>query len=176
MYIYVLKLEEEKYYIGRTENPDFRLEQHFNGNASAWTNKYKPVQILQLYTGDNGDEDKYVIKYMDLYGIDNVRGGTFSQIEFDDETKRLLTKMCYSLGNKCFRCGEKGHYVRQCKQNVISYPKQEEQKNDSFLSGLLNVVTTYVNEWTTKPCKRCGRDSHTEQQCYAKTTVYGNKI
>ena len=30
IYIYVLELENKKYYVGKTTNPDFRLEQHFN--------------------------------------------------------------------------------------------------------------------------------------------------
>ena len=29
IYIYTLQLEEGKYYIGKTLNPDFRIEQHF---------------------------------------------------------------------------------------------------------------------------------------------------
>ena len=44
LYIYVLLLEENKYYIGKSNNIDNRLESHFNGNGSAWTKKYKPIK------------------------------------------------------------------------------------------------------------------------------------
>ncbi len=41
VYIYVLKLENNKYYIGKTDNPEIRLNSHFNFNGSEWTKKYK---------------------------------------------------------------------------------------------------------------------------------------
>ena len=43
VYIYILKLKNNKYYVGKTSNPKFRLESHFNSNGSVWTMKYKPI-------------------------------------------------------------------------------------------------------------------------------------
>ena len=37
-----LQLENNKYYVGKTTNLDFRIEQHFNSSGSQWTKKYKP--------------------------------------------------------------------------------------------------------------------------------------
>ena len=37
LYIYILELTNNKYYIGKTTNPNFRLESHFDANGSAWT-------------------------------------------------------------------------------------------------------------------------------------------
>ena len=83
IFIYVLKLEQNKYYIGKSNNPNFRLAQHFESNGSEWTKKYKPIEIIDIISDcDDFDEDKYTIKYMHKYGIDNVRGGTFCQLEF----------------------------------------------------------------------------------------------
>ena len=33
VYIYILQLQQNKYYVGKTVNPNFRLEQHFNSNG-----------------------------------------------------------------------------------------------------------------------------------------------
>ena len=44
VYIYVLKLRNNKYYVGKTNNPQFLLESHFNLNGSEWTKIYKPVK------------------------------------------------------------------------------------------------------------------------------------
>ncbi len=78
VYIYTLQLEQGKYYIGKTKNPHFRLESHFNSNGSEWTKLYKPIKVIELKPNcDDYDEDKIKRIYMDKYGINNVRGGSF---------------------------------------------------------------------------------------------------
>lgn len=115
VFIYVLLLKDNKYYVGKTINPDFRIEKHFNSSGSAWTKKYSPIKLLELISDcDDFDEDKYTKIYMNKYGIDNVRGGTFCQIELDKETKEILTKMISSAMDKCYSCGEVGHFVDSC--------------------------------------------------------------
>jgi hypothetical protein len=89
--IYILKLESNKYYIGKTNNPKFRIENHFNSNGSQWTKLYKPLELIELITNcDDYDEDKYTRIYMDKYGINNVRGGSFCSIELSNETINFL--------------------------------------------------------------------------------------
>ena len=46
-YIYILKLKNSKYYVGKTQNIEKRYEQHVNGTGSAWTKKYKPLSIIK---------------------------------------------------------------------------------------------------------------------------------
>ena len=46
VFIYTLQLEKGKYYVGKTNNPQFRLESHFNSNGSEWTKLYKPLKVL----------------------------------------------------------------------------------------------------------------------------------
>jgi len=86
--VYILLLEHKKFYIGKTTNPKFRIEQHFAANGSSWTKKYKPVSVVEVIPDcDEYDEDKHTIKYMEKYGI-NVRGGSFCEnnnIKEDDE-------------------------------------------------------------------------------------------
>ena len=42
------------------------------------------------------DEDKYTLKYMNKYGINNVRGGSFCELYLSEENqkniKKILTK------------------------------------------------------------------------------------
>ena len=71
VYIYILQLEQGRYYVGKTNNPQFRLEQHFNSTGSAWTSKYKPVSVETIIPDcDDYDEDKHTKKYMAKYGIE----------------------------------------------------------------------------------------------------------
>ena len=76
VYIYSLKLQSNKYYIGKTDNPNFRLENHFDSSGSAWTKKYKPISIHQVVPDmKDHDEQRLTQEYMAKHGIDNVRGG-----------------------------------------------------------------------------------------------------
>ena len=46
--IYILKLSNNKYYIGKSNNIFIRYRQHLNGNGSFWTKKYKPLYIEKI--------------------------------------------------------------------------------------------------------------------------------
>jgi predicted GIY-YIG superfamily endonuclease len=53
MYIYILKLEGGKYYVGKTNNVDQRLQQHFDGTfGSAWTRLHRPIALFDEKQGD----------------------------------------------------------------------------------------------------------------------------
>ena len=115
VHIYVLELVGGKYYVGKTNNPGFRIEQHFHSGGSVWTRKYSPVRVLELINDcDDYDEDKFTRIYMDKYGIENVRGGSFCEEVLDEATVKMLEKMSNSAKNKCFICGKLGHFAKEC--------------------------------------------------------------
>ena len=133
VFIYILKLESNKYYIGKTTIPNFRLNQHFNSNGCAWTKKYKPIKIIDIIKDcDNFDEDKYTKKYMLKYGIDNVRGGTFCQIKLDNYTIKKIQKELDSATDKCYNCGKYGHFSNKCNNNNYEYYDDEDDDEDYY--------------------------------------------
>ena len=85
-YVYVLQLEDNKYYIGKTTNPQFRLENHYTASGSAWTKKYSPIRVHEIRPDQTDhDEQRITQEYMEKYGIDNVRGGPWCQIDISKE-------------------------------------------------------------------------------------------
>ena len=107
LFIYILKLENDKYYIGKTKNPDFRINNHFNKAGSYWTLMHKPLEVIELIENcDEFDEDKYTKKYMSIYGIDNVRGGSYCEIVFSSQTRQFIKRELNSATDKCFYCGK----------------------------------------------------------------------
>ena len=83
-WLYVLKLEQGKYYVGITsKSVEARFAQHKNGFAGAkWTQKHNPQEII--FTEDLGVtdkqsaelvENKVTREYIKKYHIKNVRGG-----------------------------------------------------------------------------------------------------
>ena len=61
--IYVLKLKNNKYYVGKTSKPTFRLNDHFSKNGSYWTKKYKPISIIELRP-DRPSTDEQVVTHI----------------------------------------------------------------------------------------------------------------
>lgn len=83
-WLYILLLEEHKYYIGiTTKTPEERFKEHQNGfMAARWTKKYKPIKIIDrkdlgLKTLEEAElfESRAVRKYMQEKGYNNARGG-----------------------------------------------------------------------------------------------------
>ena len=58
--IYVLKLQENKYYIGKTyKQIKERFNEHCKGQGSAWTRKFQPIEVIEQYIDVNEfEEDK----------------------------------------------------------------------------------------------------------------------
>ncbi len=170
--IYILELANNKFYVGKTNNPEFRLEQHFNNNGSVWTQKYKPIKVVEIIPNcDDFDEDKFTLKYMSIYGVNNVRGGSFCQLKLDKSNTDTIQRMLDGSTNKCYICGQSNHFARQCPN------KEDDWSFINVLSSILSVVNDLkqkVNKQNT--CSRCDRSGHNEDSCYAKTNKNGEEI
>jgi hypothetical protein len=194
VFIYALQLDQCKYYIGKTNNPTFRLDSHFSSNGCNWTKKYKPLNVLEIIPDcDDYDEDKHTLKYMEKFGINNVRGGSFCEIKLNETNVATIKQMICGSTDKCYICGSNDHFVNDCKKTKKDIsPKNNEQckcvtsflaphrKNKCALKKVIEIfddeddnIENFVAETTLQNkqvvCFRCGREGHYATTCYAKT-------
>jgi hypothetical protein len=82
--IYVLSLENNKYYIGKTTGDlDDCIKTHMK-KPIPWLALNKPIEIIESFKSAPIEiEEEFTIKYIKLYGIDNVRNSNYSDFILD---------------------------------------------------------------------------------------------
>jgi len=116
--VYVLELEDNKYYVGKSSDKGERIQRHTNGYGSAWTKKYKPIHELAPLTNPQPSfwELWETLELMKKYGIDNVRGSMFtSPFQLLREDKIMAAQLYCELYDLCRKCGWEGHFITYCK-------------------------------------------------------------
>lgn len=130
-HIYVLELEDNKYYVGGTNDVARRYSQHVNGfKGSAWTKKYKPIKLLKVFECKSiHDENNITLDYMHQYGIDNVRGGDWCKINLSDVETYFITQFIRGSLHLCRACGSSTHLLDGCnKRKEFNQMNQELNK------------------------------------------------
>ena len=167
--IYILELENGKYYVGKTKDINIRIETHIVGKASMWTSLYKVISVKKIFNNcDSYDEDKILLKTMFEFGINNVRGGSFTKIELNKDEINILEQMLNSINDLCYVCKKGGHYSSSCKKKLITKNNIKNNINNNNINKDVNDNNIF--------CKRCGRDGHLRSDCNYKTFKNKRKI
>lgn len=196
--IYVLKLSKHKWYIGKSDNPLKRYQDHLNGTGSAWTKLYKPISLEKTIEGSAFDEDKITKEYMAKYGIENVRGGSYVQIELSDFHKDALKMEMWGAKDLCSQCGRQGHFVKDCyaTRDITGKKIEYEEEEEEYEWGCEYCDRTFTTQFGCmvheKSCKhkqtktvtlkkdgvcyRCGRPGHYSPDCYASRDIHGYEL
>jgi predicted GIY-YIG superfamily endonuclease len=186
--IYILKLKYNKYYVGKSSDPESRFLEHLKGEGSTWTTKYEPIEFVEVIKNASVfDEDKYVKQYMSDYGINNVRGGSYVKEKLDQDEIYHLKKEIWAATNCCTQCGRKGHFIKDCKFTKDVYGEsfviwcceycnaeyqneKECETHEKICKASKNNKTIIINQKNN--CYNCGKSGHFASDCYAKKSFY----
>jgi len=131
--IYVLELQGNKYYVGKTNHTFQRFNQHKSGSGAKWTQKHKVKDLFAFHKDmKDTDENKITIQMMKKYGVRNVRGGSWTKVNMTEAEIKRLEKKINARGKRrskspsakkttkakkrisCTRCGRTSHTVDKC--------------------------------------------------------------
>lgn len=154
--VYALECQANKYYICKTNDLLCRIQDHIQDNGSEWTRLYPPINLVEVKEkADEFDEDKLTIQYMKKFGINHVRGGSFSSVDRSPSDITTLNKMIRSANNTCFNCGQADHFINDCPIKNQSTTRSRQTQKQS----------------TTKVvCYNCGKSGHYASSCYYSST------
>ena len=95
-FVYVLKLENNKWYVGYSADIEVRIASHFIGNGSLWTKKFKPLEVVSVKPGDTLLENLTTISLMAKHGFEDVRGGKWCKIEMLNPPASIAKALKYT--------------------------------------------------------------------------------
>jgi hypothetical protein len=189
--IYILRLAGGRFYVGRSQNVQRRYQEHVDGSACAWTSLHHPLALERTIESRSPfDEDRTTKELMAIYGIDNVRGGSYVQLELSSDQRRSLQAEIWMAQDRCTRCGRTGHFVSVCQERMdVNGNPTEEQDLEVYIceecgeefeseSEVQRHVRSCGGGRTRRSlaCSRCGRDSHHKRDCFASTHVRGHRL
>jgi predicted GIY-YIG superfamily endonuclease len=159
MNIYALELESSKYYIGKTtRDVSIRFQEHKRENGSEWTLLYKPVKVIEQYHSESSfEEDTLTKKYMMKYGIDNVRGGSYTKIALEEWQIKSLEHEFKSVSDCCYKCGVKGHFANVCPGENFQGTDEDLEAKIKDLEAIQHYITNIKpHQYVSKACiERC---------------------
>mmetsp|Transcript_28209 Transcript_28209/g.53385 ORF Transcript_28209/g.53385 Transcript_28209/m.53385 type:complete len:520 (-) Transcript_28209:28-1587(-) len=130
--LYVLNLKKGFKYVGSTTNIGQRLKQHQDGKATKWTSLHEMTNLSetrQLPPSMSNEqarlqEDCLVKTLMLAHGIEKVRGGCYSSLTLPDYQMKALRQILNHAEDRCYNCGETGHFAADC-PNVDNAPMKK---------------------------------------------------
>jgi len=131
--VYVLGLENNKFYVGKTTDVERRFSSHVQGNVRSahWTRKHKPKCVIETFENADGlEEDRVTLMYMIRYGIDHVRGGPYVSCKLPESTRRHIPdhfmKDCTAAKTRaqnsvrCNACNSPHHFTEDCENALVN--------------------------------------------------------
>ncbi len=97
VFIFTLKLEKEKFFVGITKNLKIGILKEFNGKGHKWPAIHTPIELMSVIDVKKQDSSEQktslntqVVKMMKLTNWKNVRGGDYYKTNEDDHKRKVV--------------------------------------------------------------------------------------
>ena len=84
---------------------------------------------------------------MEKYGIQNVRGGCFSQVVLPEDKIKMIETILTGVDDRCFKCGQPGHFINDCPERTV-------QENTESLEWVWGLLKCLIGDCFTKKTNR----------------------
>ena len=127
--VFVLRLENGKYWVGGSQNLLRTLGGHLcHPLVGAWLQLNNPIEVISVFRrrprSDVGDA---LLLMMGIFGIDNVRGVTCPNLNLTQRQMERVTRHSVQYVGCCYRCMANGHAGQDC-PNPSPVPTMDEIK------------------------------------------------
>ncbi len=161
IYIYILELCNNKFYIGKLYNI-YELEDTIlmldETNEWLYYNKIIKIASIECFE-ENFDEVYFIYEFMQHQGVHNVRGGVFNKMNLSLDNAYNIFLNIKTEQNKCYLCGLNNHNAYKCKlRNKYDYHK------------LVILVNSNIY------CYNCNNTGHYKEDCKYKNRFDDNMI
>ena len=176
--VYVIQCNNKnKYYVGKSDNIENRINQHKSGigGAKFIKNNGGVYKQLDLITPNNTEdlglrEQQETLAQMLVHGFNNVRGWEFtSSTDLTYEECVSIKTLILGSGDFCRKCGSSEHFIKDCKnkkedwlielESCMEKPKKKEENIfKSIINNKKNTITDFELEFAKTnrgKCKIC---------------------
>lgn len=98
--VYILRLENDCWYVGWTTNPKQRMRQHFYNPKNTWVVANKPIEIAHQFYGTKEDEVIASVQMANVFGVETVRGGAYNVPEVYYYPERVKKPVRLVIGDE----------------------------------------------------------------------------
>ena len=121
MYIYILRLLGHRCFLASSPTKYTRVEeiQALYPSSVSWIHEPSIVLEETRCVDDPFEVEKLTIQWMVVYGIDRVRGGSFTSSKLSRDQVCILYKLMDSIQQKCSICGSSAHSSPQCEYFLV---------------------------------------------------------
>lgn len=142
-WVYILRLEGNRFYVGVSKTPEMRIFNHIHGFGATWTLRYSPFKVEHIQKLDGVSdyraacliEKRITLEAANSWGFEYVRGSTFTNVDFQSSWKRK------SLGHGLLDIESFQRLSEECFERIASEMTAEklEYSNNHWIAKSFNM-------------------------------------